>query len=116
MFSVEISEVVTEIANYAFFHCQCLRNIAFPPNAVVFGDKLFMDGSDFHLLFGSEARIIRELQNRFDGLPIHNLVYYQSYHQGVLQILIAAINMRSGESRTYAVSWIQLAINRIVLG
>jgi hypothetical protein len=100
MFSVEISEVVTDIGHYAFFHCQCLRNIAFPPNAVVFGGKLFKDGSDFHRLFGSEARIIRELQHRFDGLPIHNLVYYQTYNQGVLHILIAAINMRSDQQQT----------------
>jgi hypothetical protein len=38
--------------------------------------------------------------NRFDGLPIHRIVYYQSYNQGLLQILIAAINMRSGQRRT----------------
>jgi hypothetical protein len=57
--------------------------------------------TDLQLLFGdSNARIIRELQHRFDGLPIHKLVYYQSYHQGVLQNLIAAINSRSGQSRT----------------
>jgi hypothetical protein len=56
--------------------------------------------SDLQLLFGSEAEIIRELQHRFDGLPIHSLIYYQSYNQGVLQMLIAAINMRSGQRRT----------------
>ena len=51
-------------------------------------------------LFGSEARIIRELQHRFDRLPVHKLVYYQSFYQGALQNLIAAINLRSGHSRT----------------
>ena len=56
---------------------------------------------DLQLLFGnSDARIIRELQHRFDCLPIHRLVYYQSYHQGVLQILLAAIDRRSGQHRT----------------
>jgi hypothetical protein len=40
------------------------------------------------------------MQHRFDGLPIHSIVYYQSYNQGVLQNLIAAINMRSGQGRT----------------
>jgi hypothetical protein len=43
-----------------------------------------------------ELEIIRELQHRFDGLPIHRLMYYLSYNHGVLQNLIAVINMRSG--------------------
>jgi hypothetical protein len=79
--------------------------VAFPPNAV-FGDKLFFEqlmdtNIDLRRLFGnSNARIITELQHRFDGLPIHSLVYYHSYHQGVLQILIALINMRSGHPPT----------------
>jgi len=53
------------------------------------------------LIFGkSNAKIMSELQHWFDGLPIHKLVCYQSYHQGVLQGLLAAINMRSGQHRT----------------
>jgi hypothetical protein len=77
--------------------------VAIPPNAV-FVDAIFIDGAmnmitDLQQLFGSNARIISALQHRFDGLPIHRLVYYQSYHHGVLQILLAAINLRSGQSR-----------------
>jgi hypothetical protein len=79
--------------------------VAFPPNAV-FGDEIFiiagiqMD-TDLYQLFGnSNANIIWELQHRFDGLPIHQIVYYQSYNHGVLQILLAAVDMRSGQSRT----------------
>jgi hypothetical protein len=73
--------------------------VAFPPNAV-YGHNIFIDEgvitiSDLQLLFGSNARIIWELQHRFDRLPIHKLVYYQSYTQGVLQNLVAAINTRS---------------------
>jgi hypothetical protein len=104
-FSVELSESLREIRALAFCNCICLRNVAFPPDAV-FSDNIFIreDVMDIHmdlqLLFGSEAEIIRELQHRFDVLPIHKLVYYLSYHQGVLQRLIAAINMRSGLSRT----------------
>ena len=52
--------------------------------------------TDLLELFGSDAEIIRVLQHRFDELPIHSIVYYQSYHEGALQRLIAAINMRSG--------------------
>jgi hypothetical protein len=106
VFSVEIPENVRDIGNAAFGYCICLRNVAFPPNAI-FGDNIFIiagiktdTDTDLYQLFGSNASIIWELQHRFDGLPIHQIVYYQSYNQGVLQRLIAAINMRSGQRRT----------------
>jgi hypothetical protein len=104
MFSIEIPHNITEINEGAFRYCYCLRNVAFPPNAV-FEDEIFIIGSnaemtDLQQLFGSNASIIWELHHRFDGLPIHRLVYYQSYNQGVLQHLIFAINMRSGQRRT----------------
>jgi hypothetical protein len=78
--------------------------VAIPPNAV-FGDAIFIEEdyvvmTDLQRLFGSNARIIWELQHRFDGLPIHKLVYYQYYYQGVLERLLAAINLRSGQRRT----------------
>jgi hypothetical protein len=79
--------------------------VAFPPDAV-FGYEVFIANrsnmtSDLQELFGnSEARIIHELQHRFDELPIHSIVYYQSYHQEVLQILIAAINTRSDQHQS----------------
>jgi len=66
-----------------------LRSVAFPSTAV-FGNNVFMylnTNTDLLQLFGSEAEIIWELKNRFDGLPIHGIVYYQSYHQGMLQSL-----------------------------
>jgi hypothetical protein len=101
MFSVELFENISEIKVSAFVYCYCLRNVAFPPNAV-FGDNIFIGtgiqtDTDLYQLFGTEAEIIRELQHRFDGLPIHSIVYYHSYHQGVLQHLLAAINMTSGQ-------------------
>jgi hypothetical protein len=106
LFSLELSEEVSEIGYEAFSYCYCIRNVAFPPD-VVFGDFILGGRGEFERneydlfqLFGSIAEIIRELQHRFDGLPIHKLVYYQLYCQGVLQILLAAINTRSGQSRT----------------
>jgi hypothetical protein len=106
MFSLELSEIVTEIENYALLHCYCLRNVAIPLDAV-FGDDSFIHeedamgiSTDLRRLFGSNTSIIWELQHRFDRLPIHRLVYYQSYNQGVLQRLVAAINLRSGQRRT----------------
>ena len=95
-------EIVSEVGGNAFYNCSCQRNVAFPPNAV-FGDDIFigrhiMDTvTDLQLLFRSELEIIRELQ-RFNELPIHSIVYYQSYNQGVLQNL--AMNMESGQHRT----------------
>jgi hypothetical protein len=110
MFSLELPKNVMEINGWTFYFCYCLRNVAFPPNAVIGGDRIFVNEdmeanndefSDLQLLFGnSNARIIWALQHRFDGLPIHCIVYYQSYNHGVLQNLIAAINSRSGQSRT----------------
>ena len=92
-----------EIGKWAFRFCYCLRNVAFPPN-VLFGDEIFIRAeiqtdTDLYQLFGSNASIIWELQHRFDRLPIHRIVYYQSYHQGVLHNLIAAINMTSGQGQ-----------------
>ena len=40
MFSVEIPLTVTEIKDYAFRYCHCLRNVALPPDAVL-GDDIF---------------------------------------------------------------------------
>jgi hypothetical protein len=103
MFSVEIPQNMREIKRWALYSCYCLRNVAFPPNAIL-ADNIILsatDQYDLQRLFGnSNARIISELQHRFDGLPIHKLVYYQSYCDGVLQNVIAAINLRSGQSRT----------------
>jgi hypothetical protein len=105
MFSLELSENMMEIKNGAFNFCYCLRNVAIPPNAI-FEDYIFggeNDGeiqTDLLQLFGSEERAVRELQHRFDRLPIHFIVYYQSYYRGMLQNLIAAINLRSGQRRT----------------
>jgi hypothetical protein len=102
MFSVEIPHNVTEINEGAFAYCNCLRNVAFHPYAVIgndiLGEQSVIQLYDLYQLFGSNASIIWGLQHRFDGLPIHSIVYYQSYNQGVLQTLIAAI--RSGQRRT----------------
>jgi hypothetical protein len=90
-FSVEMPKNVTRITDFAFAHCYCLRNLALPPNAVI-GNYIFCEATDLLLLFDSIAEIIRELQNRFDGLPVHSLVYFQSYYQGELQRLLTSGN------------------------
>ena len=105
MLSLELHENTSEIRNGAFKNCYCLRNVAFPPNAVfgdddifivtlmgttiishlyqlfgsesriIFDDDIFIDEdhdemTDLQRLFGSIAEIIRQLQHRFDRLPI----------------------------------------------
>jgi hypothetical protein len=126
MFSLELTEDMTEIGGEAFSHCYSLRNVAIPPNAAL-ADDIFINReqqeminqqlegkseelqrlikkycwTDLQRLFGdSEERILRELRHRFDELPVHSVVYYQSYHAGVLQRLIQATNSRSGQCRT----------------
>jgi hypothetical protein len=126
LFSLELPVTVTEIRSNAFSHCFCLRNVAIPPNAAL-ADDIFINReqqeminqhlegkseehqfiikkfywTDLQRLFGgSEERIVRELRHRFDELPVHSEVYYQSYHEGVLQILIQATNSRSCQCRT----------------
>jgi hypothetical protein len=77
--------------------------VAFPPNADIGDDVIFIDEdyvTDLQQLFGSIEEMILELQHRFDGLLIHKLVYYQSYKMEVLQNLMAAINMRSDQRWT----------------
>ena len=71
LFSVEITNDVTEIGNYAFRFCHCLRNVAFPPNAAI-GYYILDEATDLLQLFGSELEIIRNLKNRFNELPIHS--------------------------------------------
>jgi len=126
IFSLEIHQDVTGIESRAFNFCYRLRNMAIPPNAAladdVFNNVLHqqkisqhLEGksierqrlikqycwTDLQLLFGgSEERIAYELRHRFDELPVHSLVYYQSYNHDVLHRLLAAINMRSGQRRT----------------
>jgi hypothetical protein len=90
LFSIEMPSNVMEIRDFAFYKCHCLRNVALPPDAVI-GVTIFDEATDLLQLFGSIAEIIRKLKLRFNRLPIHSLVYYKSYHQGMLQILIAAI-------------------------
>ena len=102
MFSVEISENITEIEQYAFEYCHSLRNLALPPDSEIddgaFGavtapcyDHRGIECRDLRQLFGSTTNIIHALKHRFDNLPIHKMLYYQSY---------SATNMRHGQRRS----------------
>ena len=114
MFSLEVHEEITEIKSEAFCECHCLRNVAIPPNAALanrvfirteYKEKLncqegqsdelqrsykMRHWTDLQQLFGPDCNIVQQLKYRFDKLPVHSVVYYQSYHQGVLQRLLAS--------------------------
>ena len=89
-------------------NCLSLRNMAVPSNAVV-GFNTFKDCTDLLQLFDSESQIINALKHRFDNLPIHKMVYY--HNSLTSEQLERVMDMRSGQ---HAVSWIQLAISKIV--
>ena len=99
MVSVDLSENITEIGHYAFSDCYSLRNVAIPTNALVWGTA-FWGCKDLLKLFGTYAQIINALKHRFDNLPIHKMLYYQSYDNVTSDQLNNATNMRSGQSRS----------------
>jgi hypothetical protein len=73
--------------------------VAFPPDALI-SNNILHEASDLLLLFGSIAESIRELKHRFNELPIHSIVYFQPYNQGVLQNLINATKLdRTGNQQ-----------------
>ena len=100
MISVELSESVTEIEQYAFYFCYSLRNVAIPSTAVVAGNA-FMFCSDLRNIFDYSAdAIIHALKHRFDGLPIHKLLYYQPYEGVTMDQLNDMTNRRCGQRRS----------------
>jgi len=72
---VVLCEGIEEIEGGAFRNCKSLRSIAIPSTCQV-GERVF-EGA-----FPSEdiSVISEALKHRFDGLPIHQLCYYQQYH------------------------------------
>ena len=99
MFSAELPETITQIAGGGVFdNCRSLRNVAVPPHAVV-GVDTFQDCTDLLQLFDSESQVINALKHRFDNLPIHKMVYYQSYDNLTVDLLKDETKMRSNHSR-----------------
>ena len=104
--SVELSESTTQIGEEAFDLCHSLRNVALPISAEV-GDAIldmgitdaFDNCTDLKQLFGTQEQIINALKHRFDNLPIHKMIYYQSYNNLTSDQLNAATNLRSGQRR-----------------
>ena len=80
MFSIELPESIEKISADSFNSCGLLRNLALPSNVEI-GIDVFKDCEDLKK-FGSEQTIINALKHRFDNLPVHKMLYYQSYGRG----------------------------------
>ena len=95
MFSVELSERVTDIKSSALYECHSLRNIAFPLNVQVEDtEKVFERCTVLQQLYDTQEEITNALKHRFDDLPVHKMIYYQSYDNITVDQLDNATNMR----------------------
>lgn len=94
LISIEISESVGTIKSLSFRSCHSLRNVAFPPNAEISveGAEIWESSSSFgqcrdlQQFYNSDQQLINALKHRFDDLPIHKMIYYQSYNNMLLWI------------------------------
>jgi len=80
LLSMELPESIKWIEDGAFNSNTVLRNLAIPLDTEI-GNDAFKDCLDLQQL-GSESNITKALKHRFDILPIHKMLYYQSYSQG----------------------------------
>jgi len=101
MFSLELSEDIAIVERGASQGCHSLRNIAFPPNAEVQLDTFLNSKcTDLQQLFDSDEQLINSLKHRFDNLPIHKMIYYQSYNNVTSDQLNSATSIRISQSRS----------------
>lgn len=76
--SVELHKKLEAIHDNAFEGCTTLRNVAIPSSVTFIGNNAFFNCTALDEKHG-EA-IVAALKDRFLGLPIHELCYYQSYY------------------------------------
>jgi len=99
VFSIELCDATTSIEQEGFRFCHLLRNIAIPQNVWV-GYRAFESCTDLQHVLGLDRKIINPLKQRFDNLPIHKMIYYQSYQPVTMDQLNNALDMRSGQRRS----------------
>lgn len=80
MISIEIPQGIQAINCYAFHLCHGLRNIAIPSSVNNIEKGILEECEDLQCLFPNQNGLLKALERRFDGLPIHRLCYYHSYH------------------------------------
>ncbi|KAL3938636.1 MAG: hypothetical protein SGBAC_006493 [Bacillariaceae sp.] len=80
--SVELPPKAIHIGDRAFQGCARLRNIALDSNddaSAELGTHLFKGCHNLSVIFQDPSAMIKALTQRFDGLPVHRICYYQSY-------------------------------------
>jgi len=113
MFSIQLSESIDSLGTWSLA-CKSLRNVALPQNTTTesncFGDERddYSDDEEDYSdeeegpksftqlmqLFGTTEDITEALKHRFDDLPIHKMVYYQSYNNMTVDQLNSATDIR----------------------
>ena len=96
LFSIEIPEGISRIEFCAFTSLGSLRNVAFPADSFIDDDALHICSELRQVLgvkngdgVGSEGLdVINPLKHRFDNLPIHKMIYYQSYNNNTLDSMM----------------------------
>jgi len=99
LFSVELPENTTRIGAYSFEDCKVLRNIAISLDTDI-EEHVFDDCIDLDQLCDSEIHKVQTLKHRFHNLPIHKMIYYQSYNNVTVDQLNNATNVRISRSRS----------------
>ena len=120
LLSVELAGTVERIGAEAFLGDTVLRNIALPAACEVAPDA-FACCADLLALFESTGGIEAALKARFDGLPVHELVYRQCHlpEGEALERLRIATSGRSGSRSLRAAAsggWTESGARRDVMG
>jgi len=100
LMSVELPVSVRHIEGDAFSYCSSLRNVALSFDAEVVVSDQFYKCRDLHKLLGTTEQLINALKHRFDNLPIHKMIYYQSYTNMTVDQLNNATEARVSRRRS----------------
>jgi hypothetical protein len=103
--SLELPEIVTEIKNAAFYNYRSLRNVAFPPNAVI-SDNAVIDNN---IIFGQRYNDMTEFKNGKGSEASIRLATST-------QLSTISLIMREYCRDSMLVSWIRQAMIKIVWG
>ena len=99
LFSIEISQNVISMG--PGICSDSLRNIALGDNYEGMDEGPFEHCKDLEQLFGdTETNIINALKHRFDNLPIHKMIYYQSYNNVTSDELNNTTEIRISQRRS----------------
>ena len=101
MFSLELPESVVEIGSESF--SISLRNIALGMNydgGISNSRGPFRSCENLKDLFDTSSQMVYALKHRFDNLPIHRMIYYQSYTNVTSDELNNATDISNSQWRT----------------